>query len=91
MRRGMIFLRWHGRSNGARRGQAAAPSSAANGAASVPNFSGVWATHPSPASSPLAPAPTSLRNLSRRGVTSDNRQLVGDYRNPILSPRRRTS
>jgi hypothetical protein len=57
-----------------------------NGTASVPNFSGVWA-HPSiPGFEPLASRPTALINLSRRGITSDNRQLVGDYRNPILKP-----
>jgi hypothetical protein len=55
--------------------------------ASVPNFSGVWA-HPSiPGFEPLATGPTSLRNLSRReGGVSDNRELVGDYTNPILKP-----
>jgi hypothetical protein len=54
---------------------------------SVPNLSGVWA-HPSiPGYEPLDSGPTSLRNLSRReGGVSDNRQLVGDYRNPILKP-----
>ncbi len=52
----------------------------------VPNLSGVW-SHPSiPGFEPLASGPTSLVNLSRRGITSDNRQLVGDYRNPILKP-----
>ena len=64
-------------------GQAAAP---APSAAPLPNFSGVWA-HPSiPGFEPLASGPTALVNLSRRGITSDNRQLVGDYKNPILKP-----
>ncbi len=59
---------------------AAAPSG------SIPDFSGVWA-HPSiPGFEPLASGATALKNLSRRGITSDNRQLVGDYRNPILKP-----
>jgi hypothetical protein len=59
---------------------AAAPSG------SIPDFSGVWA-HPSiPGFEPLASRPTAIKNLSRRGITSDNRQLVGDYRNPILKP-----
>src|SRR5690348_6868526 len=58
-------------------GQAAPP-------ATIPDLSGVWA-HPSiPGFEPLASGPTSLKNLSRRGVTGDNRQLVGDYANPIL-------
>jgi hypothetical protein len=55
--------------------------------ASSPDLSGVWA-HPSiPGYEPLASGPTSLKNLARReGGVSDNRQLVGDYRNPILKP-----
>jgi len=61
-------------------GPAAAP------APSIPNLSGVWA-HPSiPGFEPLPSGPTALVNLSRRGITSDNRQLVGDYKNPILKP-----
>ena len=68
-------------------GQAAAPTgSSTNGAASIPYFSGVWAHTSITGFEPLASGPTSLRNLSRRGITSDNRQLVGDYRNPILKP-----
>jgi hypothetical protein len=68
-------------------GQAVAPAgSNTKGTASIPYFSGVWA-HPSiPGFEPLASGPTSLKNLSRRGITSDNRQLVGDYTNPILKP-----
>jgi hypothetical protein len=56
-------------------------------AASIPDFSGIWA-HPSiPGFEPLASGPTSLTNLARReGGVSDNRQLVGDYANPILKP-----
>ena len=49
-------------------------------------FSGVWAHTSITGFEPLASGPTSLRNLSRRGITSDNRQLVGDYTNPILKP-----
>ncbi len=62
-------------------GQAAVPT------AVTPDFSGIWA-HPSiPGYEPLASGPTSLKNLSRReGGVSDNRQLVGDYHNPILKP-----
>ena len=59
-------------------GQAATPT--------VPNLSGVWAHTSITGFEPLASGPTSLTNLSRRGITSDNRQLVGDYRNPILKP-----
>jgi hypothetical protein len=63
----------------------AAPS--ARSAVAIPDLSGVWA-HPSiPGFEPLASGPTSLTNLSRReGGVSDNRQLVGNYANPILKP-----
>src|SRR6266446_2332116 len=68
-------------------GQAAAPTaSSTNGAPSIPSFSGVWAHTSITGYEPLASGPTSLKNLSRRGITSDNRQLVGDYSNPILKP-----
>lgn len=53
---------------------------------SIPDLSGVWAHTSITGFEPLASGPTSLRNLSRRGITSDNRQLVGDYHNPILQP-----
>lgn len=56
-------------------------------AAAPPDFSGIWA-HPSiPGFEPLPSGPTSLTNRSRReGGVSDNRQLVGNYVNPILKP-----
>jgi hypothetical protein len=62
--------------------QAAAPT----GAASVPNLSGVWAHASITGYEPMASGPTSIINLRRRGITSDNRMLVGDYHNPILKP-----
>jgi hypothetical protein len=72
--------------------QAAAParapaSSGTHIAEFIPDFSGPW-THPSiPGFEPLASGPTSVTNLRRReGGVSDNRQLVGDYSNPILKP-----
>lgn len=53
----------------------------------VPDLSGQW-DHPGiPGFEPLSSGPTSLVNLSRReGNVANNRQLVGDYRNPILKP-----
>jgi len=66
-------------------GQAA--NSGAQGAASIPDFSGLWA-HPSlPGFEPLASGPTSLKNRVRRpdGV-SNVLVLAGDYTNPILKP-----
>ena len=60
---------------------------AAGAAASIPDFGGVW-DHPGlPGFEPLASGPTSLVNLARReGNVSNNMQLVGDYKNPILKP-----
>lgn len=69
-------------------GLAASPAkNSTRSAASIPDFSGPW-THPSiPGFEPLASGPTSVKNLVRReGGVSDNRQLVGDYNNPILKP-----
>jgi len=66
-------------------GQTEAPAAGpADGAASIPDFSGVW-WHPSlPGFEPLASGPTSLTNRSRRNGVSNYDQLVGDYTNPIL-------
>src|SRR5438552_1127853 len=63
-----------------------AGQSAPTGAA-IPDFGGVW-DHPGlPGFEPLASGPTSLVNLARReGGVSNNMQLVGDYKNPILKP-----
>ncbi|HEX5278762.1 MAG TPA: hypothetical protein VFW28_01660 [Micropepsaceae bacterium] len=65
----------------------AVPVNAAKSAAPIPDFSGVWAHASIPGVEPLPSGPTSLKNLSRRdGGVSNNMQLVGDYRNPILKP-----
>src|SRR5882672_11919939 len=61
-------------------GQAAAP------AASIPDFSGMWAHASIPGFEPLASGPTSLTNRSRRNGISNLLQLNGDYTNPILKP-----
>jgi hypothetical protein len=72
--------------------QAVVPSagpagSATLSAASVPDFSGVWA-HPSANSGfePLPSGPGPVTNRSRRDGVSDAYQYVGDYANPILKP-----
>src|SRR3982751_2754837 len=64
--------------------QSATPALAAS---TIPDFGGVY-DHPGiPGFEPLASGPTSLVNLSRReGNVGNNRQLVGDYKNPILKP-----
>jgi hypothetical protein len=70
--------------------------------ASVPDFSGVWAHLSLPGFEPPASGPGPVTNRSRRrqfiagvypgvadpngALVSDNRQLVGDYTNPILKP-----
>jgi hypothetical protein len=73
-------------------GQTAAPAAGpaaggAQSAASIPDFSGIWA-HPyltgfEPPSS--GPGPVLNRSRSRNGV-ANFQQLVGDYTNPILQP-----
>jgi len=58
-----------------------------HGAASVPDFSGVWA-HPSwPSFEPplSGPGPVSNRSRLRTGESNGN-QLVGDYTNSVLRP-----
>jgi hypothetical protein len=59
---------------------------AAHNAASIPDFSGMWAHQSIPGFEPLASGPTSLTNRSRRDGISNTLQLVGDYTNPILKP-----
>jgi len=72
-------------------GQTATPAagttgSATQGAASIPDFSGIW-WHPSlPGFEPPASGPGPVTNRSRRDCISDYNQLVGDYTNPILKP-----
>jgi hypothetical protein len=68
-----------------------ATSSGTHGAASIPDFSGIW-RHPSlPGFEPPASGPGPVVNKVRRrgprqpGV-SDYDQLVGDYTNPVLKP-----
>jgi hypothetical protein len=62
-------------------------SSAAQGAASIPSFSGVWAHPYFPGFEPPASGPGPVVNKSRRpdGVGNAN-QFVGDATNPILKP-----
>src|SRR5215831_10948088 len=70
-------------------GQVVAPSIAPAGsgtqsAASIPDFSGIWA-HPSGGFEPPLSGPGPVRNKSRRPTGESNfDQLVGDYTNPIL-------
>jgi hypothetical protein len=72
-------------------GQAVVPTvgpadSGTHGAASIPNFSGIWG-HPSLGFEPPLSGPGPVVNKSRlRTGESNFDQLVGDYTNPILKP-----
>ena len=72
-------------------GQTAAPPagpahSAAQVAASIPDFSGIWA-HPGLGFENPVSGPGPVRNLQRTPSGASNfNLLVGDYRNPILKP-----
>jgi hypothetical protein len=58
----------------------------AQGAASIPDLSGIW-WHPSlPGFEPPSSGPGPVTNRSRRNGISNYDQLVGDYSNPILKP-----
>src|ERR1700726_4839093 len=65
----------------------AAADSGTQSAASIPDFSGIWAHPYLTGFEPPASGPGPVRNRSRRrdGVANFN-QLVGDYTNPILQP-----
>jgi hypothetical protein len=70
-------------------GQTVVPAvraASAQGAASIPDFSGIW-WHPSlPGFEPPSSGPGPVTNRSRRNGVSNYDQLVGDYSNPILKP-----
>jgi hypothetical protein len=71
-------------------GQTAAPavagSSGAQGAASIPDLSGIWAHLTWPDFEPPPAGPGPVTNRSRVNGRSNIYQLVGDYTNPILKP-----
>jgi hypothetical protein len=61
----------------------------AQSTASIPDFSGIWG-RPSVGFEPPLSGPGPVVNKSRLPTGESNiDQLVGDYTNPILSPRRR--
>jgi hypothetical protein len=69
-------------------GAAAQTETVKQGAAAVPDFSGVWRHGSLPWLVPPASGPGPVTNKSRRrgDGTSDYNQLVGDFTNPILQP-----
>jgi hypothetical protein len=71
-------------------GQTLAPaigaSSGTQSAASIPDFSGIWAHLTWPDFEPPLAGPGPVTNRSRRDGASDVYELVGDYTNLILKP-----
>jgi hypothetical protein len=70
-------------------GQTQAPATTSSGlqAASIPDFSGIWAHPYLPGFEPPASGPGPVLNKSRsRNGRANFNQLVGDYTNPILKP-----
>jgi hypothetical protein len=66
---------------------AATPASnSVQGAASIPEFSGIWWHQSLPGFEPLASGPRPVTNKMRRNGVADYWQWVGDYTNPILKP-----
>jgi hypothetical protein len=63
-----------------------AGSSGAQGAASIPDFSGIWGHLTWPDVEPPLAGPGPVRNMSRRNGVSNVYQLIGDYTNAILKP-----
>src|ERR1700686_1869895 len=69
-------------------GQTVAPvAGGTEGAASIPDFSGMWVHPYFPGIEPSASGPGPVFNRSRRSNgAGNNQQFVGDYTNPILKP-----
>jgi len=72
-------------------GQSPAPTagpggSAAPGAQSIPDFSGIWAHPYLTGFEPPAAGPGPVTNRARRNGVGNFARLVGDYTNPILKP-----
>src|SRR5271170_3859884 len=72
-------------------GQQAAPASwpahiSAQGATSIPDFSGIWRHGSLPWFEPPESGPAPVTNRSRKNGVSNYDQLVGDYTNAILKP-----
>ena len=63
-----------------------AHASGTQGAASIPDFSGLWVHMTWPDFEPPLTGPGPVTNRSRRNGVSDAYELVGDYTNPILKP-----
>ena len=64
-----------------------ATTSGITSAASIPDFSGIWAHFTWPDFEPPAAGPGPVTNRSRRDGVPDAYQLVGDHTSPILKPK----
>jgi len=62
------------------------PGSTPDGAASIPDFSGIWTHLTWPAFEPPLAGPGPVMNKVLRNGVGDTYHLVGDDRNPILQP-----
>jgi hypothetical protein len=60
--------------------------SGTHSAASIPDFSGIWAHPSAPGFEPPASGPGPVTNRLRRNGVSNSYGQVGDYTNPILKP-----
>src|SRR5882672_9197939 len=70
-------------------GQTVAPAAggSAEGAAPIPDFSGMWVHPYFPGIEPPASGPGPVFNRARRlNGQGNNNRFVGDYTNPILKP-----
>ena len=62
------------------------PDGPRQGAAPIPDFSGIWAHLTWPDFEPPLAGLGPVTNRSRRGEAGNNYELVGDHTNPILKP-----
>jgi len=67
-------------------GQTPAATGGAQGAAAIPDFSGIWAHLTWPDFEPPPAGPGPVTNRSRMDGASNVYELVGEYTNPILQP-----
>src|SRR5205809_1894698 len=66
--------------------QVVGPDGPRQGAAPIPDFSGIWAHLTWPDFEPPLAGLGPVTNRSRRGEAGNNYELVGDHTNPILKP-----
>jgi hypothetical protein len=87
----LLFVIWAASAATPTWGQTVAPAagpanSDKQGAATIPDFSGIWAHLTWPDFEPPQAGAGPVTNRSRRNGQSNLYQLIGDYTNPILKP-----